>query len=177
MLIYAEPLCVDNERTRCVYLAWGLTKPPQLACDKGISLCKAVVIQRSKTNRLMQMNPDGLPNVILSAHTYSSFLLQRGLACKPPGEERAQELAQHVADISGQEDAALSLCRLCICFTFGHVKSTNSFIFDFRPRCLPTTSSRHSVRADGSPARVMVPARSRAGVSSRATTLPPDTAP
>lgn len=38
----------------------------------------------------MQMNPDGLPNLILPAHAYRSFLLQSGLARKLLGEERTQ---------------------------------------------------------------------------------------
>lgn len=144
-LVYAESLGVDNERTRCVYLAWGLMMSQKLACAKGISLCKAVVIRRSKRNGFMQMNPEGLSNIILSAHTYSSSAARRPRV-QTSRRGTNSGITQHVADVSGWEGAALSLCHFCICFTFGHVKSTNSFILDFSPRCLPATSSHHSIR-------------------------------
>lgn len=101
-----------GEQTQCLYPAWGLTKTQKLACAKGMSLGKAAVIQRSKRNRLMQLSPEGLPNVILPARTYSSFLLQGALACSAPGEERAQELPS--TSLTSREAKAL-LCPCAIC--------------------------------------------------------------
>lgn len=87
----------------------------------------------------------GLPNVILSKHTYSSFPLQGGLARKPLDRNELRSCPSTLLTSRGGEGAAPSLSHFCTCFMFDHVKSTNSFIFDFPPRCLPTTSSRHGL--------------------------------
>lgn len=126
-------MLITTSLSGCTWL--GLTFKASLS---GRSLCKAVVIQRSKRNRLIEMNADGLPDVIL----YSSFQLLFSHM-----QSFGRGMSSGITPVFW-EGAALSLCHLCACFTSGYVKGTNTFIFDFPPQCLPSTSS-HRRRSAG----------------------------
>lgn len=122
---------------------------------------KAAGTQRSE--RFMQMNPDKLPNLILPAHTCSSFLLPGGLMSR-----RGVNSGVTPALLTSRAGKCfLSLCHFCTC-------STNTFIFDFPAGCLPTPA--HTVVFEVSPAPGWWQHCRAAGRSSQGTKLPPDTA-
>lgn len=118
---------------------------------------KAAGTQRSE--RFMQMNPDKLPNLILPAHTCSSFLLPGGLMSR-----RGVNSGVTPALLTSRAGKCfLSLCHFCTC-------STNTFIFDFPAGCLPTPA--HTVVFEVSPAPGWWQHCRAAGRSSQGTKLP-----